>query len=186
MRKIRTAAFLFAALLAAAGSAQAQKMKPGLWEHSTAIKGGGGEMAGAMAGMQEQMARMKPEERQMMEQMMAQRGMSMPAAGGGGPGTSIRLCITADQAARDEVPMGERQCKRTRMTRSGNTVRFAFTCEGEHATSGEGEVTFVSATEQRGNVKVTTTRAKGPPETMEVQTSAKWLGADCGSVQPRP
>ncbi len=171
------------ALLAAAGSAQAQKMKPGLWEHSTAVKGG--EMAAAMAGMQEQMARMSPDERKMMEQMMAQRGMSMPGAGGGA-GTTVRVCVTADQAARDEVPLAESQCKRTSLNRSGNTVRFTFTCEGERAASGEGQFTFVSATEQRGTVRMTRTRPQGQPETMEVQTTTKWLGADCGDVKPRP
>ncbi len=180
MRTTSLSALLFTALALAAGNAQAQKMKPGLWEYTTAMNSGGGEMAAAMAGMQQELAKMPPEQRRQMEAMMAQRGMGM-----GAQGTSVRMCVTADQAARDQVPMSEGRCRQTRQSRSGNTVRFAFTCEGEHAGSGEGEYTFVSATEGRGTVRMTSTR-KGQTETMEMQTGARWLGADCGEIKPRP
>lgn len=157
--------------------AQAQRLKPGLWEHTGQMQGDK-QIEAAMARMQEQLARMPPEQRRQMEAMMAQGGMGM-----GGAPNSMRICVSAEQAARDEMPMTERNCKQTRMTRSGNTVKFAFACEGPNPTTGEGEYTFVSEREHKGKVTMQTTR-NGQPHTMQMQTHARWLGADCGDIKP--
>ena len=54
-----------AALLAAAGGAHAQpqKLRPGLWEHTVAMKSQSGQMEAAMAQMQKSLASMTPEQR---------------------------------------------------------------------------------------------------------------------------
>lgn len=161
----------------------AQDMKPGLWEHAVTMKSSGGEMEAAMARMQEELARMPPEQRRQMEAMMAGRGIGMGAPG---QASTMRLCITPEQAARGEMPTKEEgRCKRTNQSRSGKTVRFAFACEGEPPTRGEGEVTFVSSTQQRSAVTMTTTRG-GRSEQMQMQSTSRWLGADCGNVKPLP
>ena len=80
-----------ACLLAASGSyASAQTMKPGLWEIATKMMGGSGEMADAMAQAQKQMDSMPPEQRKMMQDMMAKRGMQMGSGSGGG--MRIKIC----------------------------------------------------------------------------------------------
>jgi len=83
-------------LISTQASAQV-RMRPGLWEHSFTVKSQSGQMEKAMADMQQQMASMPPEQRKMMEDMMAKQGMSM-----GAQGRSVKMCITKEQAERDE------------------------------------------------------------------------------------
>jgi hypothetical protein len=171
-------------LALAAGSTLAQtKLAPGLWEHGTKINTASGEMGAAMARMQEQLAAMPPERRKQMEEAMARQGISM--SGTPGQGMAINVCITPEKAARDELPMHEGQCKQTSRSRSGNTLKFAFECGGTRKASGEGEVTFASDKAYTGRLKVTSQRGT-KEETMEMETNARWLGADCGAVKPRP
>ena len=54
-------------LLLVATSASAQKITPGLWEHTVTMKTASGQMEGAMAAMREQMAKMTPEQRKQVE-----------------------------------------------------------------------------------------------------------------------
>eukprot|EP01034_Spumella_vulgaris_P000504 gene504-674_t len=81
MTRISTA--MAGALLATAcGLAAAQNIKPGLWEISSKM-GGNPEMDQAMAQMQQQMAAMPPEQRKMMQDMMAKQGVNMATGPGG-------------------------------------------------------------------------------------------------------
>ncbi len=179
MIKSYAAALLLAIATAAAAPALAQKVAPGLWEHQMTMKGA--RMDAAMAQMQQQMAAMPPEQRKMMEDMMARQGVGMAA----GKPNSVRVCITPEQAARDEMPQHDGRCKQQSMQRSGNVVRFKFVCTGEPPASGEGEFTLVSDKENKGRVTVNTT-VKGQPERMEIEQAGKWISADCGAIKPRP
>jgi hypothetical protein len=114
-----------------------------------------------------------------MEAMMAQRGARMaPAAGGG---MTIQMCMTKEMAERNDVPMQD-GCTMTKQQRSGNTMKMAFNCT-RPPSSGEGEFTFMGAEAYKSHM-VVKTMAQGKPETMEMDASGKWLGADCGSVKP--
>jgi hypothetical protein len=173
------------ALLLLATAAAAQKPAPGLWEHQMTMKGGaGGEMDAAMARMKEEMARMPPEQRKAMEDMMKQRGMSIAPAAGGGQQMTARVCLTPEMVAKDEMPQQGGNCKQTKSQRSGNTVRFAFACTGDPASAGEGEFTFMGDKQHRGRTVVTTTPKGGKPERMEMEMQGRWLGADCGDHKP--
>jgi hypothetical protein len=164
--------------------AQAQKTKPGLWEHSTHMKSGSGRMEAGMAQMQEQMAKMSPEQRQMMEKMMADRGIGMAPGGlGGGGGTSVRVCVSPAQAERDEMPQAGERCKQTSMQRKGNEVKVSFTCEGNPPVKGEGVYTFKGGGAYNGQMSIDTV-VNGKPERIESTMSGRWLGADCGAVKP--
>ena len=166
--------------LSLAGPAAAQKLAPGLWEHSVSMKAAGGEMAAAMAQMQKELAAMPPEQRKMMQDMMARQGMNV---GGAGQAMSMKTCLTPEQAARDQVPPPDGDCRMTSQQRSGNTLRVKFECTGEHKGSGEGEYTFVSDKAHKGRTVLTTT-VEGKPERMEMEHSGRWLAASCGSVKP--
>jgi len=170
-----------ALLAAAAGPALAQKIRPGLWENTVSMKSSSGEVEAAMARMQEQMARMPPEQRAQIEAMMARQGVGI---GAGKPNT-VRSCITAEMAARDQFDPGDRNCRSTGHSRSGNTVRFKFACEHERGTTaeGEGQFTLVSDTETRGKMYVNTVR-QGKTMRMDMESTSKWLAADCGDVKP--
>ena len=98
-----TTALLLTGALAPA-QAQVQKMRPGLWEHSVAMKSQSGEMEAAMAQMQKSMASMTPAQRKQMEQMLAQQGVAM---GPGGSTTTVKVCISPEQADLDRIPPQE-------------------------------------------------------------------------------
>jgi hypothetical protein len=162
----------------------AQKTKPGLWENTITFKSGSPETEAALARMQQQMANMPAQQRQQMEAMMASRGISL----GAGKALTARSCVTAEQAARGELQTTDSGCQQTDRSRSGNTVRFKFVCQAGAqggGGSGEGEYTLVSDTEHHGKMLINAQR-QGRTEQMQMETSGKWLSAECGTVQPRP
>ena len=168
------------ALAVSAGAAGAQSLKPRLWEISQKMQMSGAQ-GDQMAQMQQQMANMPPEQRKMMEEMMAQRGVKMGPGGAGG-GMNIQMCITKEMAERNEVPAQRGDCKATQQSRSGKTMKMAFTCANPPS-SGEGEVTFASP--EAYNMKMAvTTQVQGRPEKVNMDASGKWLAADCGSIKP--
>jgi len=168
-----------ATLLALALPAAAQSMKPGLWEINN--KMGGGQMDAQMAEMQKQLAQMPPEQRKQMEAMMAQRGMKMGGAGGG---TTMQVCMTKEMVERSDMPMQQQQndCKVTSQSRSGNTMKMAYTCASPPS-SGEGEFTYNGAESYSSKMTINTT-ANGKPQVMKMEGTGKWLGADCGNIKP--
>src|SRR5258706_9311672 len=91
-----------AAAVAFACNASAQNLKPGLWEITNKMQTGSGQMEQQMAQMQQQMANMPPEQRKMMEEMMAQRGMKM--GGGAGGGMTVKVCMTKEMVEKNELP----------------------------------------------------------------------------------
>lgn len=175
---MKTRVFLAAAVLTAATAAQAQSIKPGLWEHGFTIKSASGQMEAGMAEMQKQMAALPPDQRKMMEQMLAQQGVGM-----GPKGQSVRICITPEEAARQEVPAAEGNCTQKVTQRSANTIKVSFSCADKPPSSGEGEITFLSPTAYSGKMQVRTT-VDGKPERMDMTTTGKWLAADCGAIKP--
>jgi hypothetical protein len=177
--KLQRALIVFAAATFTAG-ASAQTLKPGLWEITNTMKGGGQKMEQALAQAQQQIASMPPEQRKRMEEMMAKHGMQMGAPGPGG--MSARMCMTKEMVERNEVAAHPGECKTTRQPRSGNTMKFTFACTNPPS-SGEGQYTFVSPEAYTVKMTVTTT-VQGKRETMNMDASGKWLSADCGNVKP--
>lgn len=164
--------------------AGAQTLKPGLWEVSNNMKTSSGEMEKGMAQMQAQMAAMTPEQRKMMEGMMAKQGVGMASgAGAGGPGAMLlKMCITKEMAERNEIGSREGDCKSSYSPRTGNTMKVSFTCANPPS-SGQGEFTFLGPEAYRSKMTMTSTR-QGKPEKMDMDGQRKWLSADCGSVKP--
>ena len=161
-------------------SAAAQNLKPGLWEVTNNMKSASGEMEKSRAEAQQQMANMSPEQRKMMEKMMAEHGVKM---GSGGPGAmSVKTCMTKEMVERNEIPAQKGDCKTTRQQRSGNTINIAFTCTNPPS-SGEGQFNIVSPEAYTMKMVVNSTM-QGKPETMNMDSSGKWLGSDCGSIKP--
>lgn len=177
--------WLGAALLAGLSfGAGAQTLKPGLWEVSNNMKTSSGEMEKGMAQMQAQMAAMTPEQRKMMEGMMAKQGVGIGAgAAGAAPGAMlVKMCITREMAERNEIGGREGDCKSNYSPRTGNTMKYGFTCANPPS-SGQGEFTFVGAEAYRSKMTTTSTRG-GKPEKMDMDGQGKWLAADCGSIKP--
>ncbi|MBV5297068.1 MAG: DUF3617 domain-containing protein [Rhodoferax sp.] len=171
-------------LAASAGTASAQNMKPGLWEIATQMQGGSGEMASAMAQAQKQMENMPAEQRKMMQDMMAKQGVQMGTGSAGG--MAIKMCLTQEMIDRNEVSArqgtSQHDCTHTNSPRTGNTMKFSFVCT-KPPSSGEGQVTFTSP-ERYSMTMLTTSTVRGKPEKMEMQSTGRWLGADCGTIKP--
>ena len=169
---------LTALMMLSAACAQAQTQAPGLWEHSFTMKSPGGEMERAQAEMQKQLAAMPPAERQKIETMMASRGVKMGASG-----TSVKVCLTKEQAAKPAEPRMTGDCKQSDVKRSGNIMSYKFACTKPQPVSGEGQVSYVSDKAYTGRSSMTT-QVAGQPQQMTMEMSGKWLAADCGDVKP--
>lgn len=175
--------FLAAALSAVALGAGAQTtLKPGLWQINQKMHTADGRMEKQMAQMQEEMAKMPPAKRKMMEDAMTKQGMQLGGAGPGG--MAVKICMTKEMVERNEMPSQRSDCKTTRQTRSGNTMSMAFTCSNPPS-SGEGKVTFTSPEAYTMKMSVNST-ANGKTEKMDMDASGKWLASDCGAIKPPP
>jgi hypothetical protein len=168
------------AFVAMSTGASAQTIKPGLWEFTTQMSGGGGKMSDAMAQAQKEMANMPPEQRKMMQDLMAKQGVQMGAGAGGG--MTVKVCMTQEMVDRNEVSSHQDGCTHTNSPRMGNTMKFSFVCT-KPPSKGEGQVTFTSA-EAYSMKMSTTTTVQGRTEKMDMQNSGRWLGSNCGSIKP--
>ncbi|MEZ4599583.1 MAG: DUF3617 domain-containing protein [Syntrophotaleaceae bacterium] len=164
--------------LAGQGWAEDMKMRPGLWEHSFTVKTQGGEMEQAMAQMQKELAGMPPEQRKMVEQMMAAQGVGV-----GPNGTSVKVCITKEMSEQDYVPQKDGDCRQQVVGRTGNRMKFKFNCAGNPPTSGEGEITMSNPKNFTGKATINT-KVEGKPERIEMTQAGQWLSDDCGKVKP--
>ena len=167
-------------LLASAATASAQNMKPGLWEITTQMQSEGKDMSAAMEKMQKQMASLPPEQRKMMEDMMAKQGVKMGSNPGGG--MAIKVCMTQEMVDRHEVAPPREGCTHTLSPRLGNSMKFAYKCT-QPPSSGQGEVTFTSPEAYTSKMSATS-NSNGTERTMEMQSTGRWLGGDCGDIKP--
>ena len=109
-------------------------------------------------------------------------GMRMGPAGGGGAGVTLQVCITPEQAARQELPPPDPKCS-TRITgRTASSMKFALECPAEQM-RGEGEMVFAGPKAYDGRFTMQQSRG-GNVMQMESTLAAKWLAADCGAVKP--
>ncbi|WP_300717169.1 DUF3617 domain-containing protein [Hydrogenophaga sp.] len=176
----RTFTLLIGAFVVCA-TVHAQSTKPGLWEINQKM-GGNPEMDKAMAQMQQQMAGMSAAEKKMMQDMMAKQGMTMPTAGAGG-GMAMKVCITPEMAAKQDMPVQtEGDCTTTITSRSANALKMNFVCKNP-ASSGEGTYTFSGDTAYTMKMLMKSTH-QGKPVNTTLDGQGKWLSASCGSVKP--
>ena len=173
-------------LLTFAICANAQTLKPGLWEITQKMKFGSSEMTSEMATMQAEMAKMSPEQRKQMQDMMSKQGVNIDlgaAGSAGGPGAiTVKTCLTPEMVARNELPAAQGNCTSTNSPRVGNTMKMAYTCT-KPPSSGEGQVTFVGMDAYTMKMTVKT-MVKGKAESMGLDGAGKWLGASCGDIKP--
>jgi hypothetical protein len=167
-------------LLAISLSATAQTQKPGLWEMTTKVQSGGQDMGAAMAKMQKQLESMPPDQRKMLEDMMAKQGVQMGSSGGGG--VTVKICMTKEMFDQAHMAKPSEHCTHSISPRSGNTQRFTFSCT-QPPSQGQGEVTYLSP--EAYTTKMTGKNTVGGKEsTMDMQSSGRWLGSDCGNIKP--
>lgn len=200
MKLGRLAGFVVAAGMSLNAYAIHVDMKPGLWEHTFKLNEGSiGAITGAqqeqvsqaMEEMKKQMANMSPEQRKMMEDMMAKQGIKISDKGIDMPsqnlqiskdGTVMKICVTQSQIDSGELPQAE-NCEQKVTQVSAGVFKSTFVCKGEHPVNGEGQIVFQSNKAYTGTTKVTTEVNK-KMQTIEGTQSGKWLSSDCGDIKP--
>jgi hypothetical protein len=173
----RIACALACALALPAG---AQDMKSGLWELHSKVGSPDRQTNAAMEEMQRQLAGMSPEQRQTIQQMMERNGMQMQIGAGGA--LSTRVCMTKEMIQRKEFPVQEGDCTQKVTPLSARRMKVAFSCTRPPA-SGEGEMTLDSDTSYRAKMHIKGTDG-GRQQTVDMDVTGKWLGADCGKLRP--
>ena len=159
-----------------AAAAAAQELKPGLWEMKSKMSADGKAMPGAEE-MAKQMQAMSPEQRKMVEQMMAQRGVGM-----GGDGHSVRYCMTPEMAKAPPAAQQQGNCKTDYAERHGNRMPFKFTCT-QPAATGEGEVVFHGPNAYSMKMRRTSSE-RGQPQVMDMEMQGQRVADECGDVKP--
>ncbi len=160
--------------------APAQNMKAGLWEVASKTQTGDGMLEQAMAEMKRQMDAMPPEQRTLVQNMMAKQGVSVDASG---TGLSTKVCVSKEMAEQNQPPIQVKgDCKATQSKSSPTAIAVQFSCTNP-AMQGEGSVSFTGDSSFLMSMKFTTTIA-GKQQTMSTESRAKWLASDCGNVQP--
>lgn len=170
---MRTPLVLAATTCLLAGLAQAQEILPGLWELSSDNLQVNGQQLPPMQELLGQLEGLPAEQRQSVEQALAGRGAQV-----GGQG--LRVCLSDAQLKAQELPLQDAQsgCTQEITERSERLWKFRFRCPDME---GEGETRFLSVREF-----VTRVDSRGQAGNTRMQTRARWLGADCGELAPRP
>lgn len=176
-------------------------IKPGLWEYQSKLSSDSADqlqkeqaeqMKKAMAEMKSRLAQMPPEQRKMMENMMAKQGMKITEDGMSmqndkvqvnREGARIKQCITQAQIDKGFTPKAGENCQST-MTKAGkNKYAMKYVCTGEDKVNGEGEFELVSDKEYRGHMHMNSL-VQGKPHVVEADMQGHWLGSDCGDIEP--
>jgi hypothetical protein len=155
-------------------------MKPGLWEHSFTMKSQSGKIEKALGDMKKQMATMSAENRKMVEEMMAKRGLGLS----GEKATSVKVCISKEQAEKMEFPNNQNgKCKNEIVKRTSSKVEMKFSCDGSPKSDGTAEFTLNGPTAYTGKAVINMV-TEGKSDRMDMDSKGKWLSADCGNIKP--
>jgi len=161
-------------LIHGAAQAQSPPIKPGLWQVRTQREVDGQRMQ--MPDMSEHLKNMSPQQRQMMEAMMKQRGVDMGAGG------DMRICLSKESLDAGHWQRQQGTCKTDYGSRTSSTWKWHTSCT-DPASETDGEATFTSSDSY--TVKTATTMSvQGQPRTTRMVLDSKWVGADCGDVKP--
>ncbi|MEY4765548.1 MAG: hypothetical protein RI907_2221 [Pseudomonadota bacterium] len=152
-------------------------MKPGLWEVKLVTREMDGQPLPDMSAMMAQhMDKMPPGTRAKMEAQLKQRGVAMGAGG------AMKVCINQEMINAGQWQKHDGRCQNTNVSHSGDTWTVNFTCQNPDA-KGEVRTTFQSGEAFTSDMAMTMQR-QGKETAMRLRSESKWLGADCGDVQP--
>lgn len=169
MRKIAFSVLTLSIFSFSAAVWAASQVKPGLWEMSM--------KSDAMKNI----PKMTSEQMKQLREM----GVNLPEMQDGGMVTKV--CISKEMAERDQLPqMNQKEsgCETKNYQRTGTGFNMDIICDGPDM-KGEGKVkgkfsgseSFTSIYDFKGT-------AYGQPVDQRLEGSGKWLGTDCGAVQP--
>lgn len=173
-----TLAIAFAAASVAAHAQSTAPLKPGLWEQAATLKSQSGQIEKAMADAEAQIARLPAEQRRQIEAMMKARGVSI-----GNGATTVRMCLTAQDIERGNIPVQTGDCTQQVLSRDDSTLKVSFMCQTNPPSRGVGEVRLLSPTSTVATAQVDT-QVNDKPERIDTTQKGTWLGDDCGDIKP--
>lgn len=181
MKAAAALATLMCAACAAPAFAQSGKPRAGLWEYTMQMSGAGtnADLGAAQQKMAAEMAKLPPDQRKMVEEMMAKRGIGSTPQGG----TTVKSCLTQEAVDREDFGGQRSDCRQEVVSRTASTVSLKVTCSGPPPSTGEATLTILSPTTYAMKT-VMTTAHDGKPTQLTIDGTGKWLGTDCGSVKP--
>lgn len=179
LRRITLTALAALGSLTLAQAAGAESLRPGLWEMTSKVAAANPETMQALSMAQQHMANMSPEQRKSIDQLLAQSGVKMNLAEGGG--VKLDFCLTKEQAANPQLPAGQPgQCTTTQTPVPGG-LNVSFKCSRPQS-SGNGQVIYDGDKGYSMRMNVDST-VQGQAQHMTVESTGRWVAADCGSVQ---
>jgi hypothetical protein len=144
----------------AAGSAQAQDIKPGKWEYTAQMNMGNRPMPQIPP---DKLAQMPPEARAKIEQMMHGGGMTYAS------------CITADRPMPNNPRAGD--CTVDKMERNGGTVSWSASCKSREGRVSQAEATATYAGDTMTmDMTLSTTGRDGREMTIRQHITGRYLG----------
>lgn len=170
------------AIAAAAVGAMAETMvKPGLWEIRVVRQIMDGRdvtalLPVALASMQQMMAGMTPQQRKQIEATLGKQAANGSA--------TQRICVSPEMAAGDKPLLPpEVKCEPTAFNRGGSRVTFEVSCADLGRTvTGKGE-SLLASESVATRIDMVMNDASGR-HTMQNESQAKFVGADCGGLKP--
>ncbi|MFZ6799832.1 DUF3617 domain-containing protein [Undibacterium sp. Di24W] len=157
------------ALCAMALTANAQeKMKPGLWEMTV------------RSDMLKSMPAIPPAQLEELKK----RGIKMPAMGNGA--AIQKMCVTAemtDKVGKNPLQNNPGDCKEKSSSRTGNTSTVEMVCDGPRL-KGTGIVKATYSDKSLQSVYDFKGESNNRPVNQHIETTGKWLSADCGDIKP--
>lgn len=175
----KTILVALAAVATSAFAAADPAIRPGLWEVKLVRQFMDGRdvtvlVPAALAGMQQLMGNMTPQQRKQMEATFGKA----PA------NTTQRICISPEMAAGDKPLLPpDVKCEPTAFNREAGRVTFEFSCADQgRTTTGKGESILASEAVST-RIDMVTNDANGK-HTWQNHSQATYVGADCGNLKP--
>lgn len=172
---MKTCLRLSLALVLPTAFAQPAPIAAGLWENAPGPTLIDGKPMPGMADMSAQLAKLPPEVRKQMQQQMNAQGIDLGSG-------KVRVCISADMLKQDRWQQPREGCQMEVTQRSSSEWRWKGRCTQPPGDL-EGVTRFQGDRAYTSQVRVSTQR-QGKTQVMSMETSARWLGADCGALKP--
>jgi len=163
-------------VLVMSSAAWAQKIplnvKLGLWEATSTHT-----MTGQMPVSPEMLARLTPEQRARVEEVMKKRASGTPTT------TTYKSCLTKEELERGTAFKDRKDCTQSLLTSSSSKMAIKVACDIEGMKAdGTMEFEALSPEHVKGQGHFT---VNGGGRTMNSNTTfeSKWISSDCGSVK---
>lgn len=159
----------------ACGALRAQELEPGLWEIGSRNMQLNGQPLPDMREMMQRLEQLPSDQREAVERAMRRKGVAI-----GGEG--VRVCLGRAQIAAQQLPLQDPAsgCRQEILERGEWHWRFRFSCP---QLEGEGETEFLGPHEFVTRI-VSRFDSQGVPQDGRMESRARWLKADCGSLGP--